>query len=177
MPLIIFLSICVNCSIARLMSQSLFLVNSHNSRPSFTNRDWQGIRSPIDAAMVGRVYLSPRSTPSSPLPARRRSSRRRRPSKKRGNRRRQSRHVFDDLWSYDDWFDFVDYSDMMDMSTTQEYKSTPVQNVYFFKKGMNTWSHFLSQSCAVIQQNRKNMQNSRKNTYKNKKIFSLSFLL
>ncbi|XP_070699881.1 vitronectin b [Pempheris klunzingeri] len=101
----------------------------------FTSRDWQGIGPPVDAAMVGRVYLSPKPVPSSPPPARRRSSRRRRPNRKRGHRRRQSRHtVFDDLFGYDDWFDFSDYSDIFDESTTQEYKSTPVQNVYFFKR-------------------------------------------
>ncbi|XP_044079136.1 vitronectin b [Siniperca chuatsi] len=108
--------------------------NIQNLGPRFTSRDWQGIRAPVDAAMVGRVYLTPNPTPSSPPPARRRSSRRRRPSKKHGQRRRQSRHVlFDDLWGYDDLYDYSDYSNIFDESTTQEYKSTPVQNVYFFK--------------------------------------------
>ncbi|KAF1378423.1 hypothetical protein PFLUV_G00190400 [Perca fluviatilis] len=106
--------------------------SSHQTGPRFTSRDWQGIRPAVDAAMVGRVYLSPKPTPSSPPPARRRSSRRRRPSKKRAQQRRQSRHVlFDDLWGYDNWFD---YSDIFDESPTQEYKSIPVQNVYFFKR-------------------------------------------
>ncbi|XP_070773929.1 vitronectin b [Enoplosus armatus] len=109
--------------------------SGHHAGPRFTSRDWQGIRPPVDAAMVGRVYLSPKPTPSSPPPARRRSSRRRRPSKKRGQPRRPSRHMlFDDLWGYDDWFDYSDYSDIFDEGTTQEYKSTPVQNVYFFKR-------------------------------------------
>ncbi|XP_051258142.1 vitronectin b [Dicentrarchus labrax] len=108
-------------------------LSSHNTGPRFTSRDWQGIRPPVDAAMVGRVYLSPK--PTSPPLTRRRSSRKRRPSKKRDQRRRQSRHVlFDDLWGYDDWSDYSDYSDITDESTTQEYKSTPVQNVYFFKR-------------------------------------------
>ncbi|XP_010748365.2 vitronectin b [Larimichthys crocea] len=99
--------------------------------PRLISKDWQGLRPPIDAALVGRVYFSPK--PTSPPPARRRSSRRKKPSKKRG-RGRQSRHVFDDLWGYDDWFDYPDYSDIIDETTTQEYKTTPVQNVYFFKK-------------------------------------------
>ncbi|XP_069575477.1 vitronectin b [Brachyistius frenatus] len=98
------------------------------------SRDWQGIRPPVDAAMVGRVFLSQNPPPSSPPPTRRRSSRRRRPGKRRGHRGRHSRHVFDDLWFYDDLFDFSDYSDIPDESYTPEYKSTPVQNVYFFKR-------------------------------------------
>lgn len=108
-------------------------LGSHHRGPRLISREWHGIRPPVDAAMVGRVYLSPKPTPSSP-PLRRRSSRKRRPSKKRGQRRRQSRFLFDDLWLYDDWFDFGDYGDIVDESTTQEYKSTPVQNVYFFKR-------------------------------------------
>lgn len=108
-------------------------LSSHHAGPRFTSRDWQGIRPPVDAAMVGRVYLSPK--PTSPPLVRRRFNRRRRPSKKRAHRGRKSRHVlFDDLWGYDDWFDYSDYSDVIAESTTQEYKSTPVQNVYFFKK-------------------------------------------
>lgn len=90
--------------------------------------------------MVGRIHLSPKPTP--PPPARRRSSRRRRPTKKRG---RKTRHVFDDLFGLDDLFDYSDYSDYSDImvesaTRTQEY--TPVQNVYFFKRGENPWSHF-----------------------------------
>ncbi|XP_017276753.1 vitronectin b [Kryptolebias marmoratus] len=99
--------------------------------PRFISRDWYGIRAPVDAAMVGRVHLSPRPTP----PGRRRNSRRRRPSKRRGShRRRQSRHIFDDLWLYD-WLELVeDYSDVVDETTVQDHKSTPVQNVYFFMR-------------------------------------------
>ncbi|XP_031713193.1 vitronectin b [Anarrhichthys ocellatus] len=109
--------------------------SSHQTGPRLTSRDWQGIISPVDAAMVGRVYLSPKPTPSSPPPARRRSSRRRRPSKKRVQRRRQSRHtLLDDLWGYDDWLDYSDFSGIFDETPTQESKRTPVQNVYFFKK-------------------------------------------
>ncbi|XP_022062286.2 vitronectin b isoform X2 [Acanthochromis polyacanthus] len=111
-------------------------LDSHQRSPRLISRDWHGIRSPVDAAMVGRVHLSPKPTLSSP-PVRRRSSRKRRPSKKRGQKLRLSRSLFDDLWFYDDWFDYGDYGDYGDAvkeSTTQEYKSTPVQNVYFFKR-------------------------------------------
>ncbi|KAM8898164.1 vitronectin b isoform 2-T2 [Spinachia spinachia] len=112
--------------------------SSHQTGPRFTSMDWQGVRPSVDAAMVGRVHLSPKPTPSSPPPAKRRSSRRKRPSKKRTGRRRQSRHtLLDDLWGYDDWFPYSDYSDYSDISeetSKQEHKSTPVQNVYFFQK-------------------------------------------
>ncbi|XP_037543262.1 vitronectin b [Nematolebias whitei] len=105
--------------------------SSDNIRPQFISRDWLGVRPPVDAAMVGKVYLSSSPTASTP-PARRRSSRRRRPSKRRGwHRRRQSRDIFDDLWLYNDWFDLSeDYSGIADETTAQDY--TPVQNVYFF---------------------------------------------
>ncbi|KAM7374524.1 hypothetical protein PAMP_007175 [Pampus punctatissimus] len=110
--------------------------SSHHTGPRFISRDWVGIRPPVDAAMVGRVHLSPKPTQSPP--ARRRSSKKKRPSRKRGQKRRTSRNLFDDLWSYDDvWFDYNIYSDYNNMNVkdpTHEDKSTPVQNVYFFKR-------------------------------------------
>lgn len=139
-----FFSISINISNTHLMcpifSFAPHSVSSHHIGPRFISRDWQGIRPPVDAAMVGRVYLTPKPTPSSPPPRRRWSSRRRRrrrrPSEKRGHRRRQSSYVlFDDFWTYDDWFGFGDYSDITQERTTEEYKNTPVQNVYFFKRG------------------------------------------
>ncbi|KAF7656783.1 hypothetical protein LDENG_00036310 [Lucifuga dentata] len=113
---------------------------SHHKGPRFISRDWLGISPPIDAAMVGRVRLSPKATPSPPPPARRRGSRRRRPSRKRGQRGRQTRSAFlEDLWGFDEWLeDYTDYSDVAyeDAATTTTQQSTtmPVQNVYFFKR-------------------------------------------
>lgn len=83
---------------------------------------------------MGRVYTTPK--PTSPPTAKKWKSRRKRPSKRRGQRRRQSRH--DDFWFYD-LFDLGDYSDSSEESIMQEYQSTPVQNVYFFKKGKSAW--------------------------------------
>lgn len=101
--------------------------------PRLTSRDWRGIRPPIDAAIVGRVHLTPK--PTSPPQVKRRSSRRRRPSRKQ--RRRQSRSVLDDLFSFDDYF-FYDSSDVADDISVamQDFKRTPMQNVYFFKEGV-----------------------------------------
>ncbi|KAK5610012.1 hypothetical protein CRENBAI_022385 [Crenichthys baileyi] len=109
---------------------------THNTRPQLTIRDWQGIRPPVDAALVGKVSLSPKPTISSPQARQRGRGRRRRPGKRRGpHHRRQSRYVFDDMWFYDDLFDLnLDYSDTAEVATVQDYKSTPVQNVYFFKQ-------------------------------------------
>uniref|UniRef100_UPI0037E857A8 vitronectin b n=1 Tax=Semicossyphus pulcher TaxID=241346 RepID=UPI0037E857A8 len=110
----------------------LFGGSGKHTGARLTSRDWHGIRPPVDAAMVGRVYLSPKPTPSSP--PMRRKNRKMKPSKRRRHGRRFSRHVFDDFWGYDDWFDYDHYSDILEESTTQEHKSTPVQNVYFFKR-------------------------------------------
>ncbi|XP_062289022.1 vitronectin b [Scomber scombrus] len=124
-------------------------VSSDNTSPGFIGKDWLGLRAPVDAAMVGRVYLSPKATKAPPPPARRRSSRRRKTKRRRGQRRRQSRHaLFDDMFGYDDFFDlgdlfdyndysdgdYIHHSDTTDKIPTQETQSTPVQNVYFFKR-------------------------------------------
>ncbi|XP_051902419.1 vitronectin-like [Hippocampus zosterae] len=99
--------------------------------PHLIGRDWAGLVPPVDAAMAGRVFLSPEpAPPKSPPFARRRNQHRRRKS-----RRRQSRQApFDDFWS--DLFD--------DGETSQEEVAvaapppprgqTPVQYVYFFKR-------------------------------------------
>uniref|UniRef100_A0A3Q2R0B7 Vitronectin b n=1 Tax=Fundulus heteroclitus TaxID=8078 RepID=A0A3Q2R0B7_FUNHE len=101
-----------------------------------TVRDWQGFSPPVDAAMVGKVSLSPNPTLPSPPVRQRSRGRRKRPSRRRGpQRRRQSRYVFDGTWLFDDLFDFgQDYGDIPEVATVQEYQSVPVQNVYFFKK-------------------------------------------
>ncbi|XP_042287794.1 vitronectin b [Thunnus maccoyii] len=115
--------------------------SSDHTGARLTSRDWVGIRPPVDAAMVGRVYISPKPTQPTPLQAKsRRIRRRKRPSKKRGQKGRNKRFLLFDLWGYDDLFDYGDYGDYSDYSdatvetTTPEYKRTPVQNVYFFKR-------------------------------------------
>lgn len=113
-------------------------VNSPQTGPHFISRDWRGIRPPVDAAIVGRVYISPK--PTLAPAAKKRKSQRKRPSKRRGQRIRQSRHLLDDLWFYDGLFDFGDYSDSSEESSVQQYQSTPVQNVYFFQRGKSDLS-------------------------------------
>lgn len=102
--------------------------------PRFISRDWHGIQSPVDAAMVGRVHLSVKPT----SPPRRWSNRRRGSSRRRGpHRRRQSHRWMADLWLDDDFDLSMEESDFTDQSTTPNNRHIPVQNVYFFKKGMN----------------------------------------
>ncbi|XP_030602535.1 vitronectin b isoform X3 [Archocentrus centrarchus] len=105
-------------------------VSSLQTGPHFTSRDWRGIRPPVDAAIVGRVYISPK--PTSAPTAKKWKSWRKRPSKRRGQKRRQSGHL-DDFWFYD-LFDLSDYSESSEEHNVQEYQSTPVQNVYFFQR-------------------------------------------
>ncbi|XP_058483556.1 vitronectin b [Solea solea] len=109
-------------------------ISSHHAGPRFTSRVWKGLKFPVDAAMVGRVHLSPQPTAPVPPAAKKRGNWRKRFNKKRRQRGRKSRQaLFDDFWGYDDWFDFSFYGDDSEESTIQEQKSTPVQNVYFFK--------------------------------------------
>ncbi|XP_034034033.1 vitronectin b [Thalassophryne amazonica] len=104
--------------------------------PRLISRDWVGIRPPVDAAMVGQVFLTPKPTPSPPAPARRPSNRRKKPGNRRGQQQRQSRQAFlEDLFGYGYMFgDYSDFSDITDESTAPQQERTPVQNVYFFKR-------------------------------------------
>ncbi|KAL7853626.1 hypothetical protein AOLI_G00204700 [Acnodon oligacanthus] len=137
-------------------------LEGHHKGPRFIAKDWVGIKPPIDAVMVGRLYegSNPSTSPTSStdaviVPSRRRPSRRRK-HKGKGSRI-QSRSLF--------WEDFgldyeeryfgaerrgkdqrkgrgrrpslddysYDLTDYADLEILQE-KTMPVQNVYFFKK-------------------------------------------
>lgn len=121
------------CVCVSNQSCSAHLVSSRHTGARLTMKDWRGIRPPVDATMVGRVILAPK--PTSPPPRRRWSSRKSKSSRNRKQRRRLSRFAyFYDLWSYDDLFD----DDLYTVGrATQQQQRTPVQNVYFFQKGMN----------------------------------------
>ncbi|XP_060791221.1 vitronectin b [Neoarius graeffei] len=144
--------------------ESLFQgLSGHHKGPRFIARDWVGIKPPIDAAMVGRLYLH--SIPSSPAPtpslsvasgrhSRTQSSYRR---KNKGQRRRLIQSYFweDAGLDYEERYfgaqrqskgqkkrrgrrpALYDYSydntDYYDLEQVQE-KAIPVQNVYFFQK-------------------------------------------
>ncbi|XP_029957538.1 vitronectin b [Salarias fasciatus] len=108
-------------------------LSSFQTGPRLTRRDWIGVPAPVDAAIVGPVYVSPQPTPSLPPAVRRRGgSRRSRINKRRKSRRRQSRGLFDYLMLDDDFFDLFD--DYAYDETAMQDISTPVQKVYFFKK-------------------------------------------
>lgn len=113
-------------------------VSSPSLGPRFISRDWLGLSYPVDAAMVGRVKLTPKPTPTPAVTvAKRYNSRRRRPSKRRGSRR--SRYVsMDDLYDLFDYSEYTDYVEPMSTRNTQrqqqQIQPTPVQSVFFFKK-------------------------------------------
>ncbi|CAI5693844.1 unnamed protein product [Oreochromis niloticus] len=47
----------------RFFSELFSDLPQHHSKHHFINKDWKGLRSPVDAAMAGRIYISPwRST-------------------------------------------------------------------------------------------------------------------
>ncbi|XP_062342154.1 vitronectin b [Osmerus eperlanus] len=127
--------------------ESLFMqlfqgLEGHHKGPHFISKDWVGIKPPVDAAMVGRLYVSPKPGPSSspePPYVRRRPNRKRGPKRRKNKRGRHSRSLLDDLFSllYDERTEFdhqYTYDDYSNYDTTMLEKSMPVQNVYFFKK-------------------------------------------
>ncbi|XP_062392960.1 vitronectin b [Sardina pilchardus] len=127
-------------------------VDKHHKGPHFISKDWIGIKPPVDAVMVGQLYMS--ATPTkAPSTGRSRSRQRGR----KPQRTRESRSLF--------WEDFgLDYEERyhgttrnkkkergrrpetftdLFFGTPMEYadyeveveeKAMPAQNVYFFKK-------------------------------------------
>ncbi len=77
-------------------------VQGHHKGPRFISKDWIGIKPPIDAAMVGRLYVSPGPSPSPATSLSRGRTGRRK--KTRGRGARVSRSLF--------WEDFgLDYEE------------------------------------------------------------------
>ncbi|CAL1573156.1 unnamed protein product [Knipowitschia caucasica] len=113
--------------------------------PRLISQDWAGLSYPVDAAMVGRVKLAPKPTPR---PATKGSRYKKRRQNKRRNSRKTRHALFGDIFDgiLDDLFDYEEYTDYPDLSSSiqtyqaqlQQVKPTPVQNVYFFKKGKYT---------------------------------------
>ncbi|MCJ8740575.1 hypothetical protein PDJAM_G00060680 [Pangasius djambal] len=139
-------------------------LSGHHKGPRFIARDWVGMKPPIDAAMVGRLYLSsiPSSSPAPSLSPTVATSRR---GRTRGGRRRKGRgrgHRISRSFFWEDLgLDYeeryfgaerrskgqkkgrgqrpsqYDYSyDSTDYADLElvQEKATPVQNVYFFQK-------------------------------------------
>ncbi|XP_007259671.2 vitronectin b [Astyanax mexicanus] len=137
-------------------------LQGHHKGPRFIARDWIGIKPPVDAAMVGRLYMT--AVPStSPAPSTggdavlgRRRPHRRRKHKNRGSRLSRSLFWEDFGLDYEERYfgaerrgkdqkkgrgkrpSLFDYSydseDYADVEITVQEKAMPVQNVYFFKK-------------------------------------------
>ncbi|KAI1902872.1 hypothetical protein AGOR_G00020770 [Albula goreensis] len=130
-------------------------VQGHHHGPRFINKDWVGIKSPIDAVMAGRLYVAPKTPPTTdraPIPGPGRGLGLGRVNKRRGkgqkkkswakSKRRQSRSPFFslfDVFLYDDNYDNIyDPPEDIDLDLGLELKTEvdtlPVQNVYFFKR-------------------------------------------
>uniref|UniRef100_A0A673M4V0 Vitronectin b n=1 Tax=Sinocyclocheilus rhinocerous TaxID=307959 RepID=A0A673M4V0_9TELE len=114
------------------------------------------LKPPIDAAMVGRLYVSPVPSPSPATSLSRGRTGRRKKTRGRGARVSRSLFWEDFGLDYEEryygaekrgknqkkgrgrrpfWFDMsYDPDDYIDVEIVQE-KATPVQNAYFFKKG------------------------------------------
>uniref|UniRef100_A0A3Q2VPE1 Vitronectin a n=1 Tax=Haplochromis burtoni TaxID=8153 RepID=A0A3Q2VPE1_HAPBU len=81
---------------------------SDRDKHHFINKDWKGLRSPVDAAMAGRIYISPwRST------------------RRRYNSQRRDRYGQNNRGNYDSRDDRYGYDFQREM---------PIQTVYFFKE-------------------------------------------
>lgn len=78
-------------------------VVGHKKGPHFIAKDWVGIKGPVDAVMVGRLYMSPNPT-TAPFAGRSRGRGRHRGKGRKSQRARQSRSLF--------WEDFgLDYEE------------------------------------------------------------------
>ncbi|KAM9781354.1 vitronectin b [Syngnathus typhle] len=103
---------------------------SHSAGPRSIRMNWPGISPPVDAAMVGRVFLSPKATPQPPLPPFPRSQKKRKWKKPNRNSRRRQTRLFDDFWS-----DMFYSAESLEVPTLPPMPaSTPIQYVYFFKR-------------------------------------------
>uniref|UniRef100_A0A667XCD7 Vitronectin a n=1 Tax=Myripristis murdjan TaxID=586833 RepID=A0A667XCD7_9TELE len=104
----------------------LFAVPQHHSGHHFINRDWKGIKSPVDAVMAGRIYVGPWSPPP-----------------------RRNDYRFDQQWGQQQGQQWnQQYGQQWDQQYGQQWgrrrqndraywdfisRSQPLQSVYFFK--------------------------------------------
>ncbi|KTF93365.1 hypothetical protein cypCar_00027348 [Cyprinus carpio] len=131
-------------------------IQGDHKGPRFISKDWIGIKPPIDAAMVGRLYVNPGPSPSPATSLSRGRTGRRK--KTRGRGARVSRSLFWEDFGLDyeeryygaekrgkkqkkgrgrrpSLFDMsYDSDDYIDHVEIVQEKAKPVQNVFFFKK-------------------------------------------
>lgn len=128
-------------------------LDGHHKGPRFISKDWVGIKPPVDAVMVGRLYMNSKPT-TAPSAKKGRGRRRQRGRSKK--RTRESRSILWDFWGdfgldYEERYDgatrpkkergrrpqtFTDYDyiEYADYEAEVQEKAMPAQNVYFFKK-------------------------------------------
>ncbi|XP_051959594.1 vitronectin-like isoform X1 [Xyrauchen texanus] len=145
------------CDLDNMFSLLFQGFQGHHKGPHFISKDWVGIKPPVNAAMVGKLYVSPGPSPSPVTSSSRGRTGRRKKARGRGSRVSRSLFWEDFGLDYEERyhgaekhgknhkkgrgrrpsFSFFDMSydpeDYFDVEVVQE-KSTPVQNVYFFKK-------------------------------------------
>ncbi|XP_051537464.1 vitronectin-like isoform X2 [Myxocyprinus asiaticus] len=145
------------CDLDNMLTLLFQGFQGHHKGPRFISKDWIGIKPPVDAAMLGRLYVSPVSSPSPATSSSRGRTRQRKKNKGRGSRDSHSLFWDDFGLDYEERyhgaekhgknhkkgrgrrpsFSFFDMSydpeDYTDVVVVQE-KAMPVQNVYFFKK-------------------------------------------
>uniref|UniRef100_A0A671P7A7 Vitronectin-like n=1 Tax=Sinocyclocheilus anshuiensis TaxID=1608454 RepID=A0A671P7A7_9TELE len=131
-------------------------IQGHHKGPRFISKDWIGIKPPIDAAMVGRLYVSPGPSPSPATSLSRGRTGQRKKTRGRGARVSHSLFWEDFGLDYEEryygaekhgknqkkgrgrrpsLFDMsYDPDDYIDHVEIVQEKATPVQNVFFFKK-------------------------------------------
>uniref|UniRef100_A0A671QR38 Vitronectin b n=1 Tax=Sinocyclocheilus anshuiensis TaxID=1608454 RepID=A0A671QR38_9TELE len=116
-------------------------IHGHHKGPRFISKDWIGIKPPIDAAMVGRLYVSPVPSPSpaTSLSRGRTGRRKKTRAEKRGKNQKKGRG------RCPFWFDMsYDPDDYIDVEIVQE-KATPVQMSTSLKRIMNLYFEQLGQ--------------------------------
>ncbi|XP_063059127.1 vitronectin b [Engraulis encrasicolus] len=133
----------------------------HKKGPRFISKDWHGIKAPVDAAMLGRLYVMPKPTDAPSAAGSRKRSRGRGRNKARKSRSsaRQARSLFWEdygldyeeryfgatdkkkdrgrrpslsLWDY--LYEPTDPVEITDIEVEVHDNPMPAQNVYFFKK-------------------------------------------
>ncbi|KAJ8275513.1 hypothetical protein COCON_G00072650 [Conger conger] len=111
-------------------------VQGDHSGPRFIRKDWVGIRPPVDAAMAGRLYITPVAPPTTTASyvsgqKRRHNGGRGHRGRGRGQGRGQRQRV--KPWELFDVF-FDDDYETLEVAKVEEKQqaSQPVQNIYFF---------------------------------------------
>uniref|UniRef100_A0A8C7YE95 Vitronectin a n=1 Tax=Oryzias sinensis TaxID=183150 RepID=A0A8C7YE95_9TELE len=135
-----------NNNFERYFSELFSDLPQHHDKHHFINKDWKGLKSPVDAAMAGRIYVTPRGL----IPRRnnyqpdQQWGRHRQLGLRLAERRREMEERFGQDWDrrWDQDWDQDRRRDDYNQNNRGNYDSRddrlfrtdmPIQNVYFFK--------------------------------------------